>query len=375
MDESLSLFEYKKLADGGIEITRCKDKDVVNIYLPYGVKKIGEFAFEHCSELDSISLPSTVKEICDGAFRGCVSLAEVRYDGDDIGWGAVSIGRENQPLSSAFLIYEEEALSKDGGEVREIIDESLPYHNADNTPSGYRQTVSDTYRPSYRSSTPSKPNFLQTIFDCSDGLSIGHRVSAALISAFFLFGAVISAWVMSFGQTTMEFNAPSTNKLLMGLDRNDATEEFRPVEETLEVIDPSDFIMLSPTVGVNKGELVEADKEKTEEGETPKEGEAVTIKPSFSFNSSFVAEEEGKPLGTYLYSDLSSIGSATTITLSNGLIVQLATSTVTVEPAPSSSISNYGITMYNPHTLAYIPASSMISGIGALRKTGKKFFV
>ena len=57
-------------------IKKFSDK-VTKIEIPNGITKIGDLAFNGCSNLASISIPDTVTSIGDGAFERCTSLASI----------------------------------------------------------------------------------------------------------------------------------------------------------------------------------------------------------------------------------------------------------------------------------------------------------
>ena len=48
------------------------------IYVPYGVKSVGEAAFEWCSSLTSITIPDSVESIGGRAFHGCSGLTSIK---------------------------------------------------------------------------------------------------------------------------------------------------------------------------------------------------------------------------------------------------------------------------------------------------------
>ena len=50
-------------------------KEITNLAIPNGVKKIGWRAFRGCTSLRSVSIPSSVTEIAEFAFEGCSSLS------------------------------------------------------------------------------------------------------------------------------------------------------------------------------------------------------------------------------------------------------------------------------------------------------------
>ncbi|MDE6124102.1 MAG: leucine-rich repeat domain-containing protein, partial [Eubacterium sp.] len=97
-------FEYSFYDENSIEIT-AYNGNATNLSIPkeidgYAVKSIGDYAFESCTGLNSVTIPSSVefinwyafdnctglktlvisegvKEICEGAFNGCSSLTNV----------------------------------------------------------------------------------------------------------------------------------------------------------------------------------------------------------------------------------------------------------------------------------------------------------
>ena len=52
-------------------------RDLREVVLNEGLVKIGNFAFDECRSLESITIPSSVKEICKLAFYKCYGLKEV----------------------------------------------------------------------------------------------------------------------------------------------------------------------------------------------------------------------------------------------------------------------------------------------------------
>ena len=55
----------------------CCPRNVTDILIPYGVTKIGNYAFAYCSNLVSVTMPVTLKEIGENAFLDCVNLPSV----------------------------------------------------------------------------------------------------------------------------------------------------------------------------------------------------------------------------------------------------------------------------------------------------------
>ena len=59
-----------------IDAYAFRGKKIESVILPNGLQRIGHNAFEHCSELKTISIPESVVEIGDEAFIGCDGLAD-----------------------------------------------------------------------------------------------------------------------------------------------------------------------------------------------------------------------------------------------------------------------------------------------------------
>ncbi len=53
------------------------DKEVTDLVIPDGVTRIGNFAFDYCTELTSVTIPDGVANIGTCAFRGCANLTNV----------------------------------------------------------------------------------------------------------------------------------------------------------------------------------------------------------------------------------------------------------------------------------------------------------
>ena len=81
--KTLALLEWDKINNNLIVITRIKDRNVNEIYVPDFVEgkkvfKIGTFAFLKFSNLKEIHLPKSLQSIGACAFYGCRSLKEIR---------------------------------------------------------------------------------------------------------------------------------------------------------------------------------------------------------------------------------------------------------------------------------------------------------
>lgn len=73
--------------------------------LPDNVTVIGAGAFQGCASLTRVGIPGSVTSIGTDAFNGCAALADVYYDGSAEDWSAVTIGSNNEPLTSANIHY------------------------------------------------------------------------------------------------------------------------------------------------------------------------------------------------------------------------------------------------------------------------------
>ena len=62
----------KHLQIGEYAFFNCKN--LREITLPEGLKKISEGTFKNCKKLEKINIPDSVEEICKSAFAGCESL-------------------------------------------------------------------------------------------------------------------------------------------------------------------------------------------------------------------------------------------------------------------------------------------------------------
>lgn len=78
---------------------------LTSITIPDSITTIHAITFRHCSNLTSIAIPNSVTEIEDYAFENCSNLKEIYYGGSEEDWSAVSIGRDNDPLKSATILY------------------------------------------------------------------------------------------------------------------------------------------------------------------------------------------------------------------------------------------------------------------------------
>ena len=74
-----------------------------DLVIPDGVTSIGDFAFQGCSGLTSVTIGNSVTSIGDGAFRDCIRLTSIYYTGDIAGWCGIS--GLNYIISSSLTLY------------------------------------------------------------------------------------------------------------------------------------------------------------------------------------------------------------------------------------------------------------------------------
>lgn len=73
--------------------------------IPFGVKTIGEGAFEWRSRLSGISVPQSVKTMETGAFSKCFNVTDIYYQGSKEQWNAIKIGDSNQWNNAVKIHY------------------------------------------------------------------------------------------------------------------------------------------------------------------------------------------------------------------------------------------------------------------------------
>ena len=102
-------------------------RSLTSIIIPDNVTTIGNYAFSGCSglknitigngittistgtfrqtDLTSIRIPDSVTAIGDSAFSSCDKLTEVHYSSTEEDWNKISIGSDNEPLTSATIRF------------------------------------------------------------------------------------------------------------------------------------------------------------------------------------------------------------------------------------------------------------------------------
>lgn len=80
-----------------------------NITISGPIPRIGDHTFEICTNLTSITIPNSVSTIGDSAFYFCRNLTDVYYGGSKDQWDQISIGKQNECLTSATIHYNQES--------------------------------------------------------------------------------------------------------------------------------------------------------------------------------------------------------------------------------------------------------------------------
>lgn len=101
--------EYSYYSDGPWYTSR---EQVVAIVLEPGVTSIGDYAFNYCNSLTSVTIPDSVTNIGSHAFYDCTALKNVYYSASHAQWSKIEIGSSNSCLTNAFIHY---ADLSDGG--------------------------------------------------------------------------------------------------------------------------------------------------------------------------------------------------------------------------------------------------------------------
>lgn len=73
--------------------------------IPDSVTGIEVSAFWDCESLTSVVVPNSVTSIGNSAFHNCTSLTDVYYSSSEDQWDVISIGSDNEPLTSAIIHY------------------------------------------------------------------------------------------------------------------------------------------------------------------------------------------------------------------------------------------------------------------------------
>ncbi len=88
-----------------VEIAFDDCENLTSVTLPKGLTSIEESTFEYCESMTEISIPAGVVSVGDLAFYGCESLRTVRFGGSAEQWAAITVGKNNEALLNAEVIF------------------------------------------------------------------------------------------------------------------------------------------------------------------------------------------------------------------------------------------------------------------------------
>ena len=77
-----------------------------SVSIPNTVKIIGEEAFANNETITEVTFSDNVKEVRYGAFGNCLNLTSVYYKSSKANWKKISIGLENDDLTSANIHFQ-----------------------------------------------------------------------------------------------------------------------------------------------------------------------------------------------------------------------------------------------------------------------------
>ncbi|MBD5092172.1 MAG: leucine-rich repeat domain-containing protein [Clostridiales bacterium] len=93
-------------------------KDLKTITIPRGVTYIGMSAFIRCKGLTSIYIPNSVTAIETDAFKDCHNLEKINFGGTMEKWKAISKWQHTWDLAEDFVVHcADGTLDKDGNEI------------------------------------------------------------------------------------------------------------------------------------------------------------------------------------------------------------------------------------------------------------------
>lgn len=100
--------ERVRISDGAEEIGSGAFQGCTllrSVVIPQSVKTIGNYAFRNCNSLQSVSFYNTLKNVSMYAFFGCTSLSDVFFTGGENEWKDITVGDNNDCLTSATVHY------------------------------------------------------------------------------------------------------------------------------------------------------------------------------------------------------------------------------------------------------------------------------
>ena len=80
--------------------------NIQKVTIPEGVTSLSAGIFYECTSLTDIIIPKNITNIDNYAFFNCNNLRDVYYKGNEIQWNTITIGSDNQSLTSATIYYD-----------------------------------------------------------------------------------------------------------------------------------------------------------------------------------------------------------------------------------------------------------------------------
>ena len=74
-----NIYRFLECSDDGRTILKCDTSYTGDLFLPEGIERIADFAFEWCDGLESITFPKSLISIGKQAFDGCSYLKEISF--------------------------------------------------------------------------------------------------------------------------------------------------------------------------------------------------------------------------------------------------------------------------------------------------------
>ena len=145
---------------------------LTSVTIPDSVTGIGNMAFEDCTSLASVTIPDSVTSIGNSAFSACTSLKDVYYSGSEEEWNKISIGSDNSGLKKATIHFNSEGPLP----AETIVDENTGISVTTNSVAEFNvENLTDSDSAKNVNSLLDKSEKLADLYDISltkDGISV-----------------------------------------------------------------------------------------------------------------------------------------------------------------------------------------------------------